>query len=358
MFVLVFLASLSVSVSVAVAASEPATPSAASSATTSEGTPESTPAGSPQPPGTSPGAGEAGPGEAATPVPPVLGPGSTTPVSTPELPPIEVKAPVPPPPVTVLGPAEVPPPPKPIAELPPETTTPLTPITQRITEATTPTEPIAASAAEAALALAAPATGQVAAAMTSPSGGQNAASTEAASVPAAVEASSVLLGRLAVDGSGGRRPGPPASGGAAPRTGVQVNLSAAQRAGELSCQLSEMSGSVTDNCRAGWLSTRAVLATPAAGFRAGTVGTARTGPPDDGYGGTVGGNHQGIPAPGPAPSGAVGGSAAGGSGIALSGFFTLAGLLLLAAPLALRRLRLSCRPWLTAFFVLIPERPG
>ncbi|MCW3034427.1 MAG: hypothetical protein JWM60_2772, partial [Solirubrobacterales bacterium] len=67
-----------------------------------------------------------------------------------------------------------------------------------------------------------------------------------------------------------------------------------------------------------------------------------------------------TPSPGPAPGGAAGGVAAGGSGgaVGLSGFLTLAGLLLLAAPRALRRLRLSCRPYLTAFFVLIPERPG
>jgi hypothetical protein len=72
----------------------------------------------------------------------------------------------------------------------------------------------------------------------------------------------------------------------------------------------------------------------------------------------VGGRPPGGPAPGPAPSGTSGGAAAGGSGVAFSGFVTLAGLLLLAAPRALRRLRLSFRPWLTAFFVLIPERPG
>ena len=42
----------------------------------------------------------------------------------------------------------------------------------------------------------------------------------------------------------------------------------------------------------------------------------------------------------------------------LSGFLIFAGLLLLAAPRVLRRLRLACQPWLTAFFVLIPERPG
>jgi hypothetical protein len=49
---------------------------------------------------------------------------------------------------------------------------------------------------------------------------------------------------------------------------------------------------------------------------------------------------------------------ASGSGTALSIFLTLAGLLLMAAPRAMRRLRLSCQPWLTACFVLIPERPG
>ena len=64
------------------------------------------------------------------------------------------------------------------------------------------------------------------------------------------------------------------------------------------------------------------------------------------------------PPPGPAPSGASGGSAMGGSGLAFSAFLTLAGLLLLAAPRAMCRLRLSNRPLLTAFFVLIPERPG
>jgi len=81
---------------------------------------------------------------------------------------------------------------------------------------------------------------------------------------------------------------------------------------------------------------------------------------------TRGGGHGGgsavanppvSPGPSPAPSGASG-AAAGGSGLALSGFLTLAGLLLLGAPRAMRRLRLSCEPWLTACFVLIPERPG
>ena len=59
-----------------------------------------------------------------------------------------------------------------------------------------------------------------------------------------------------------------------------------------------------------------------------------------------------------APSGAAGGSGAGGAaGLALA-FLTLAGLLLVAPLRAMRRLRLSSAPWLTACFVLIPERPG
>ncbi|HEY5046155.1 MAG TPA: hypothetical protein VII53_09900, partial [Solirubrobacteraceae bacterium] len=72
----------------------------------------------------------------------------------------------------------------------------------------------------------------------------------------------------------------------------------------------------------------------------------------------AGGSRSVTPPPGQAPGGAFGGSATGGSGVALSSFSSLAGLLLHAAPRAMRRLRLSCRPWLTAFFVLIPERPG
>jgi len=67
---------------------------------------------------------------------------------------------------------------------------------------------------------------------------------------------------------------------------------------------------------------------------------------------------RGIPGavPIPAPSGASGSAAA--SGFAVSIFLTLAGLVLLAAPRAMRRLRLPREPWLQARFVLIPERPG
>jgi hypothetical protein len=86
---------------------------------------------------------------------------------------------------------------------------------------------------------------------------------------------------------------------------------------------------------------------------------ARTGAPaGGGSGGSPGGSQPIAPSPGPAPGGAFGGAAGGGSGTALSGVPTFAGHLLPGAPLAMRRLRLSFQPWLTAFFVLIPERPG
>ncbi len=74
--------------------------------------------------------------------------------------------------------------------------------------------------------------------------------------------------------------------------------------------------------------------------------------------GSPGGSSPIGPPPGPAPNGTFGGAAGGGAGIALSGFPTFAGHLLRGAPVAMRRLRLSFQPWLTAFFVLIPERPG
>jgi hypothetical protein len=137
-----------------------------------------------------------------------------------------------------------------------------------------------------------------------------------------------------------------------------LRLTAAQRAEDLSCQLSGLSGSATDNCTASWSGTESFTSASAAIAAGSTSTTGSDGTPGGGYGGSTGATRTVVPPPGPAPSGAFGGAAAGGSGIALSGFFTLAGLLLMSAPLAMRRLRLSCRPWLTAFFVLIPERPG
>jgi hypothetical protein len=59
----------------------------------------------------------------------------------------------------------------------------------------------------------------------------------------------------------------------------------------------------------------------------------------------------------PSPGGASPATAAG-TGFGLSIFLILAGLLMLAAPWAKRRLGLASEPWRLAPFVLIPERPG
>jgi hypothetical protein len=62
-------------------------------------------------------------------------------------------------------------------------------------------------------------------------------------------------------------------------------------------------------------------------------------------------------APSPRP-GVASGSAGGSPGLGLPFVLGLAGLLLLAPTRAMRGLRLSREPWLTATFALIPERPG
>jgi hypothetical protein len=319
--------------SAAATADEPSAPPTTAGGQVAEPTPEST---------TTPATPETAGTEVTTPTAPVLNP-------TP--PPTQVVEVTPPPVVQTPQPAP-----------PVEVNAPATSVTEVATvEGTAPSKPIAEepqasaqTAAEAALSVAAPSAGQIAPSATPPP----AAATQSAVAPDTppAEASSLVLGRLAAD-SAGRSPRPPSAPGATAITSSApvVRLSPAQRAAELSCQLSGMAGFVTDNCRAE-LSGQVSLSAPAAGFRS-PIGS-RTDPPNDGYGNSVGGGHPVVPAPAPAPSGAVGGSAAGGSGVALSGFFTLAGLLLLAAPLALRRLRLSCQPWRTAFFVLIPERPG
>ncbi len=124
----------------------------------------------------------------------------------------------------------------------------------------------------------------------------------------------------------------------------------------LSCELSGSASATNEDCSTGWASAPGLLAAASLGLAtAAPAGGAPEGSGDGGYGGV---SHPTAPPPGPAPSGAFGGSAGGGTGMALSGFITRAGLLRLAAPRSMRRLRLSSRPWLTAFFVLIPERPG
>jgi outer membrane biosynthesis protein TonB len=145
--------------------------------------------------------------------------------------------------------------------------------------------------------------------------------------------------------------------GAQPRPASSA-LVAVARSG---CQLRTLERSQAVGCAIGWLGAPAALIGGPIGYPSvvGALGGAGSGGPDGaGTGGSTGGERPAPPTPGPAPGGASGGAAAGASGVGLSGFLTLAGLLLLAAPRAMRRLRLSCQPWLTAFFVLIPERPG
>jgi hypothetical protein len=126
---------------------------------------------------------------------------------------------------------------------------------------------------------------------------------------------------------------------------------------------------MTDVCTGVWSTTQSLLSSSSKSFATATAALAAAAagaPPGSSHGRQVGGDGRSVdstppvsPAPGGPPSGAAsGGAAVGGSGLALSGFFTLACLLLLGAPRAMRRLRLACEPWLTACFVLIPERPG
>jgi hypothetical protein len=147
-------------------------------------------------------------------------------------------------------------------------------------------------------------------------------------------------------------------GGGGPRGGMTV----AQRAGTLSCELAALGGRSSDNCSVGWLGEKRVADSSTVSFSPvdNSLAPTITGtvPPGGGHGGSAVGNAPVSPAPGPAPGGASGAAVGGSSGVAPSAFLSLAGLLLLAAPRAMRRLRLSSRPWLTACFVLIPERPG
>jgi hypothetical protein len=155
-----------------------------------------------------------------------------------------------------------------------------------------------------------------------------------------------------VEGPGG---GPPASGHGA---------SAAQRAGSFSCELSQLGGHLTDNCAAGWLGTPRLLSAAAPSTGLVTVAsslvaaTIAGSPSEGGHGGSAVSSPPVGPAPSPAPGGAAGAAPGAAGGFApLSTFLTLAGLLLLGAPRVLRRLRLSCEPWLAGCFVLVPERP-
>ncbi len=126
------------------------------------------------------------------------------------------------------------------------------------------------------------------------------------------------------------------------------------------CLLSSLAGLMGDNCTSAWLDNQGMPPSSSASMAASWSPPSADPPAGEASGDSSGGGRPMPQSPGPAPGGAGGGGAgaAGGAGVGLAGFLTLAGLLLLAAPRALRRLRLSCLPWRTAFFVLIPERPG
>jgi hypothetical protein len=150
---------------------------------------------------------------------------------------------------------------------------------------------------------------------------------------------------------------PTASAASSADAAVLARTIAAQRAEDFTRELGGLGASSTDAYAAGLASPSLISAAFVEDL---TIGTAvrAVAPAPDRSGGSPGGSRPIGPPPGPTPSGTFGGAAGGGSGTALSGFPAFAGHLLLGAPLAMRRLRLSFQPWLTAFFVLIPERPG
>jgi hypothetical protein len=141
--------------------------------------------------------------------------------------------------------------------------------------------------------------------------------------------------------------------------------SAGSQAGRFRCELSALGGKMTDNCTAGWLGAprEADSAPTSAAITAVSSLTAAAvdSPGGGGHGGSGLGGSPLTSAPGSAPGGssgaATGAGGSGGSGTGVSIFITLAGLLLLGAPRALRRLQRAFEPWLAGCFVLIPERP-
>jgi hypothetical protein len=155
------------------------------------------------------------------------------------------------------------------------------------------------------------------------------------------------------------------SGQAAGSKAIPVR-SAGSQAGRFRCELSALGGKMTDNCTAGWLggprevSSAPTSAAVAAVSSLAAAATANS-PPGGGHDGSGLGGSPLTPSPGSAPGGssgaATGVGGVGGSGAGVSIFLTLAGLLLLGAPRALRRLRRAFEPWLAGCFVLIPERP-
>jgi hypothetical protein len=134
-----------------------------------------------------------------------------------------------------------------------------------------------------------------------------------------------------------------------------------RRADQAGCEPAVIGASIAASEVGGWLDLEAAASVSSTNFAAGdTSRTAITAgaPGASRSGGSAAENHPSAPTPGPGPGGAGGGSAAAGaSGSASSASFTLVGILLQAAPRAIRRFRLAQPSWRTSFFVLIPERP-
>ncbi len=302
---------------------------------------------------TAPEAGSPG-GQPEEATPPVEEP---TPVSEPapvtEPAPVAESPPVTEPAPEVPPPASAPEPTTPTPEPAPEVAAPVTP--PPVTEVSSPVSPIVVEQTKES-ALLTPAGGE---APSSPDAQQQPpAPAPSPSPPVTPEVAAQPLVPPATIATTGEPEAPlESSTKRSSATVAHVSLTPAQRAVDLSCQLSGLSGQAAENCTSTW-SRSASFATASAVFASEAPSPGTGVSQDGGLGGSSGGSRSVAPPPGPAPSGAGGGSAAGGAGGAFSGFFTLSGLLLHAAPRAMRRLRLSCRPWLTAFFVLIPERPG
>jgi hypothetical protein len=294
-----------------------------------------------------------------TPPAPTLEPTPETPapIPTPEIPAPEPTPETPPPTPTPEPTPETPPPtptPEPTPETPPPApeATPETPPPETTREAPptatpeTTTETTQPPAPEAA-------------AKSSPNP-PLAASPDAVDIPP--EAADVPIGPLPTASAVGG-PGRTAATSST-RPASAAGVVAAQQALSLRCELAGLEGRMSGKCTGGSLDAQRLFATsllpvgsanPGASSTAATVTT----PTDDDPGGSAARSHPPVsPAPSPAPGGASGGSAGGASGVGLSASLTLGALLRLAPARAMRRLRLSCEPWLTACFVLIPERPG
>jgi hypothetical protein len=293
---------------------------------------------------------------------PVAPPASET---TPPAEPVAPQAPEATPPAEPVAPPapETTPPAVPVAEPTPEATPPAQaiPPTEPTKEDVLPVGPLKEQAKEDLPT--APTTEPVAESLPAspPVAPQNAAPPNDPADPATAEVSSALIGSPTTGPTAGNPGGLWAiSTASAASIEAPPQFSAAQRVAGLGCELSGLAGPVAYGCTVVWLGGRSFLSRSTVDIA--TEAAARGGVPagdaDGGYGGSSGGSRSVSPPPGSAPGGAFGGSATGGSGMAISGFFSLAGLLRRAAPRAMRRLRLSCQPWLTAFFVLIPERPG